>query len=339
MSNKQTAEFLYDVLELPSMGKNKKTDQLSLSVIEDLHEVVPLLILYRSLKSNIAHFTTGLLKYIENDGRIHTHYQQFSTQTGRITTINPNLQNIPRSSNIYNVRGAFYAKKGYQLVSFDYSQIELRVLAFFSRDPLLMQLFNDNKDIHELTACLLFKKDKELITHEERQIAKRINFSVIYGQGAYALAKDLKITNSQAKEYLTIFSTNYGGIFKWMEQVIEQAKKDGFVLTLYGLKRLIPELADNNKHIFKSGSRIAINTIIQGTAAEIMKKAMIAVYNYLEKIHNESNIVLQIHDELLIELNELDIDLHCMEIQNKMEAVIDNQMKLKVNIKKDSSWK
>lgn len=338
MSNKQTAIFLYDILQLPSAGKDKRTDQLSLSVIEDQHEIIPLILSYRSLKSNIAHFTNGLLKYIEKDNRIHTHYQQFSTQTGRITTINPNLQNIPRTNDIYKIRTAFYAQEGYELVSFDYSQIELRILAYFSQDPLLIELFNDNQDIHELTACLLFKKDKNNITIIERQIGKKINFSIIYGQGAYSLSKDLKISLSQAKEYLTLFSQNYSGIFNWIDQVIKKAIQEGYVITLYGLKRLIPELADSNKHVFKSGARIAVNTIIQGTAAEIMKKAMIIIHNYLQE-NQSGNIVLQIHDELLIELNQKEIDYHCINIQNKMESVIDSHMKLKVNMKKGKYWK
>ncbi len=337
MSNKQTSYFLYEVLKLPSPGKNKKTDQLSLSVIENLHEIIPLILTYRSLKSNISHFTTGLLKYIERDNRIHTHYQQFITQTGRITTINPNLQNIPRNSDIYNIRSAFYAKDNFNLVSFDYSQIELRVLAYFSQDPLLISLFNDNKDIHELTACMIFKKDKNEITNIERQIAKKINFSIIYGQGAYALSKDLKISVSLAKEYLDTFSKNYLGIFNWIDCVIQKAKKDGYVLTLHGLKRLIPELFDNNKHVFKSGCRIAVNTIIQGTAAEIMKKAMIQVNNYLQQ-SGSGKIVLQIHDELLIELSQYNQNTHIHEIKNRMELIIGLEIKLKVNIKNSQSW-
>jgi DNA polymerase-1 len=337
MSNKQTAIFLYEILGLPSSGNNKKTDQISLSAIEHLHEVIPLILMYRSLKSNIAHFTTGLLKYIEHDNRIHTHYQQFATQTGRITTINPNLQNIPRSNDIYKVRGAFCAKDNFLLFSFDYSQIELRILAFFSQDPLLIKLFNENEDIHSLTACMIFKKLKTDITTNERQIAKKINFSIIYGQTAYALSRDLKISLAEAKEYLAIFNSNYIGICNWREKVIADAKEKGYVLTLYGLKRSVPELQDNNKHIFNSGCRIAVNTIIQGTAAEIMKKAMIEVHDYLQK-EQCGNIVLQIHDELLIELKEATVHDYAIIIKNKMESIIDDQIKLQVNMQYGLKW-
>jgi DNA polymerase-1 len=337
MSNKQTAHFLYHILQLPSMGKSERTDQTSLSFIEHLHEVIPLILLYRSLKSNISHFTTGLLKYIENDNRIHTHYQQFITQTGRITTINPNLQNIPRTNDIYKIRSAFYAKDNFLLFSFDYSQIELRVLAFFSQDPLLIKLFNENEDIHELTACMIFNKDKKCISPSERQIAKKINFSIVYGQGAYALSKELKIPISDAKRYLDIFRQNYSGIFEWIDLVVKKASFEGFILTLHGLKRFVPELSDNNKHIFKSGVRIAVNSIIQGTAAEIMKKAMIAVHNYLKE-HNCGNIVLQIHDELLIELEAHSADFHSMIIKKKMETIINDQIKLQVNVSFGKTW-
>jgi len=337
MSNKQTAVFLFEVLLLPSQGNNKKTDQASLACIEHLHEIIPLILLYRSLKSNISHFTTGLLKYIEKDNRIHTHYQQFATQTGRITTINPNLQNIPRTSDIYKIRRAFCATDNFILFSFDYSQIELRILAFFSQDPLLIKLFNENEDIHSLTACMIFKKLKHELLPSERQVAKKINFSIIYGQTAYALARDLKISLAEAKEYLNIFNNNYVGIFLWIDKVIADAKAKGYVLTLYGFKRYIPELQDKNKHVFNLGCRIAVNTIIQGTAAEIMKKTMIDVYDYLQKNHC-GHIVLQIHDELLIELAEASAHNHAINIKNKMETIINDRIKLQVDMHYGKNW-
>lgn len=337
MSNKQTAIFLYDVLLLPSQGNNKKTDHVSLSCIEHLHEIIPLILLYRSLKSNISHFTTGLLKYIESDNRIHTHYQQFATQTGRITTINPNLQNIPRTSDIYKIRRAFCASDNFLLFSFDYSQIELRILAFFSQDSLLIKLFNENEDIHSLTACMIFKKLKHDLLPIERQIAKKINFSIIYGQTPYALSRDLKISLAEAKEYLNIFNNNYGGIFIWIDKVIADAKAKGYVLTLYGFKRYIPELQDKNKHVFNLGCRIAVNTIIQGTAAEIMKKTMIEIHDYLQK-EQCGSIVLQIHDELLIELQEKSAHHHAINIKNKMEAIINDRIKLQVDMHNGKNW-
>jgi DNA polymerase-1 len=335
MSNKQTSIFLYDVLKLPS--KTKKTDQATLSSIEGLHEIIPLILLYRSLKSNVSHFTTGLLKYIELDQKIYTHYQQYITSTGRITTINPNLQNIPRNTDLYKIRTAFKAPLGYDLISFDYSQIELRVLAYFSKDPILIKLFNENQDIHALTASILFNKRNNEISNEERQIAKKINFSTIYGQGAYSLSKDLKITLNKAKEYLKLFQDTYPGIFIWMNEVVDLAKINGFVTTLYGLKRYIPELSDYNKNIFKFGQRIAINTIIQGTAAEIMKKAMIDVDNYFQK-KNCGKIVLQIHDELLIELKEDNSEYYINQIKEIMELVIGDTIALEVNVKKGKHW-
>lgn len=338
MSNKQTRTFLYDILKLPH-NKNKKTDQATLITIENLHPLVNLILSYRSLQSNISHFTTGLLRYIKEDEKIYTHYQQFVTHTGRITTINPNLQNIPRSDQIYAIRNAFHAKKGDVLVSFDYSQIELRVLTHFSGDAVLLDLFKNNRDIHLLTAISIFNKPQEEITSLERQIAKKINFSIIYGQSAYNLAKDLRITLKEAKNYLDLFKKTYPGVFTWMEKVICKAKINGYVCTLHGMKRLIPEIQDNNKNVFKSGCRMAINTIIQGTAAEVMKKAMINVLAYIEKNNLPCRIVLQIHDELLIEMPEKNSDRYSSDIQEVMEKEIHLSVDLKVNIEKSTYWK
>ncbi len=337
MSNQQTRTFLYDILKLPH-NKNKKTDQATLITIETLHPLVNLILLYRSLQSNISHFTTGLLRYIKEDGKIYTHYQQFVTHTGRITTINPNLQNIPRSDHMYAIRNAFHAQKGNLLMSFDYSQIELRVLTHFSKDAVLLDLFKNNKDIHLLTATSIFNKSPEEITSSERQIAKKINFSIIYGQSAYNLAKDLRITLKDAKNYLDLFKKTYPLVFTWMEQVIHKAKINGFVSTLYGMKRVIPEIQDNNKNVFKSGCRMAINTIIQGTAAEVMKKAMINVLDYIEKNNLPCKIVLQIHDELLIEMPKDNSDRYSSAIQTVMENEINLSVDLKVNITKNTYW-
>jgi DNA polymerase-1 len=337
MSTKQTQHFLYTVLELPHT-KQKKTDQLTLSTIEHLHPIVGAIILYRSLLSNISHFTTGLLKYIKNDQKIYTHYQQLVTFTGRITTINPNLQNIPRSNSIYKIRNAFQAKEGNCLVSFDYSQIELRVLAHFSQDPQLIDIFTHNKDMHELTARIIFNKpEPDTISQTERQIAKKINFSILYGQTAFNLAKELQIDMKKAKEYLDAFKSFYAGIFVWKDKIVSQAISVGYVETLLGFKRIIPELQDKNKNILEAGKRIAFNSIIQGTAAEITKKAMIDVYEYVKK-NNGIEIKLQIHDELLIEIEKENVENHIKNIKYIMENTINLSIKLEVKYNKSSHW-
>ena len=180
-------------------------------------------------------------------------------------------------------------------------------------------MFKNDRDIHLLTAISIFDKPQEQITSSERQIAKKINFSIIYGQSAYNLAKDLRITLKDAKNYLDLFKKTYPLVFTWMEEVIHKAKISGFVCTLYGMKRIIPEIQDNNKNVFKSGCRMAINTIIQGTAAEVMKRAMINVLDYIEKNNLPCRIVLQIHDGLLIEMPEENADRYSSEIQKVME--------------------
>lgn len=336
LSHKQTAFFLYQILHIPKQTK-EKTDQKTLQYLAGDYPIIDLILKYRSIQSNINHFTTGLLKYIQPDNKIYTHYQQFITITGRITTMNPNLQNIPRNNDIYKIRSAFHSSEKYLLASFDYSQIELRVLAYLANDETLLSLFNNNADVHTLTASYLFDKPVNEITTEERQLAKKINFSIIYGLSAYNLAKELKITSTKAKEYIDIYKKTYPTIFSWMEKTIEKAKQNQFVSTLYGLKRAIPELQDSNKNILKSGERIAINTIIQGTAAEIMKKSMIAVYDYLKKTGN-GKIVLQLHDEILVEIPETNTEKITEEIKKIMESIVDWSITLKVNKKIQKQW-
>jgi DNA polymerase-1 len=335
-SYKQTAFFLFDVLKIPTQ-KKYRTDQKTLSYLAQEYKIIDLILKYRSTQSNIAHFTTGLLRYIKETGRVYTHYQQFITATGRITTINPNLQNIPRTGEGIFVRQAFHAAEGNILTSFDYSQIELRIVAYLANDLVLLDLFNKNEDIHLLTATVIFEKSREEITKEERQIAKKINFSIIYGQSAFSLSKELKISGTQAREYIEKYKAHYPRIFAWMEEIKTKAKEIGYVETLYGLKRYIPEIQDKNKTVMKSGERIAVNTIVQGTAAEIMKKSMSSVYHYLEQ-KKIGKIVLQLHDEILVEMPAGEEDKMKQDIIQIMESVVNWSISLKVNTKTNIHW-
>jgi DNA polymerase-1 len=335
-SYKQTAFFLFDVLKIPTQ-KKFRTDQKTLSYLAGEYKIIDLILKYRSTQSNIAHFTTGLLRYIKDNGRVYTHYQQFITATGRITTINPNLQNIPRTSEGIFIRQAFHAAPGNLLISFDYSQIELRIVAYLANDLILLHLFNQNEDVHLLTATVIFEKSRENITKEERQIAKKINFSIIYGQSAFSLSKELKITGTQAREYIEKYKAHYPRIFAWMEEIKTKAKEIGYVETLYGLKRYIPEIQDKNKTVMKSGERIAVNTIVQGTAAEIMKKSMSSVYYYLQQ-EKIGKIVLQLHDEILVEIPEDKQEKAKKDIIQIMESVVNWSISLKVNTKINTYW-
>lgn len=335
-SYKQTSFFLFDVLKIPTQ-KKLRTDQKTLSYLAPQYKIIDLILRYRSTQSNITHFTTGLLRYIKENGRIYTHYQQFITATGRITTINPNLQNIPRTTDGIFVRQAFHAGEGNIFASFDYSQIELRIVAYLANDPILLDLFNKNEDIHLLTATIIFDKSREMITKEERQIAKKINFSIIYGQSAFSLSKELRITGTQAKEYIEKYKAHYPRIFAWMEEIKTKAKETGYVETLYGLRRYIPEIKDKNKTVMKSGERIAVNTIVQGTAAEIMKKSMTSVYQYLQQ-EKTGTIVLQLHDEILVEIPETEEEKIKKDITQIMESVVNWSISLKVNTKTAKHW-
>ena len=336
-SYKQTSYLLFEVLKIPTQQK-LRTDQKTLSRLAFEYEIIDLILRYRSIQNNITHFSSGLLKYIQEDRKIYTHYQQFITVTGRLTTMNPNLQNIPRTTEHIFIRSAFHADKNHVLVSFDYSQIELRIAAYLAQDETLLSLFNKNQDVHLLTATALFKKSLEEITGAERQIAKKINFSILYGQSAFSLSKELHITTTAAHEYIELYKGYYPGIFSWMEKIKDAAKKTGYVETLYGLKRYIPELKDKNKTVLKSGERMAVNTVIQGTAAEIMKKSMIAVYSYLEK-EKKGKIVLQLHDEILVEIPEKYKETVPHEIQKIMESIVNWSVILKVNTRIGREWK
>jgi len=307
LSGQQSAELIFDFLKLQITKRTTKTkiastDASALQPLFHAHPIIKLISNYRMLHSLFTRCVTNLKKCIKDDEKIYFTIDQTAVSTGRLATNNPNLQNIPgeNSPTKINIRSAFHVNEEDCFVSIDYSQIELRMIAALSGDKTLIDSFKKNFDVHKITASHLFTKNSQDITAEERAIAKRINFSILYGLSAYSLAQDLQISLTDAKKYLETYKTTYSGVFDWIKKARMKAEIEGFVTTILGRVRIIPELLDKNKISKEQALRRAINTIIQGSAAEIVKKAMVEIDNYLSECSPKSYIVLQIHDEILI---------------------------------------
>jgi DNA polymerase I len=346
MSSKQVSDLLFVKLGLKEVYKTaiKRQSSTNMRTLERLchvHPIANLILSYRVLFSLLSKYANGLVKYIEPDGRIHTHFQQMNVSTGRLSTINPNLQNIPRDSDVkFSIRSAFIVGQGKKIISLDYSHIELRVLAHITKDSLLCDMFNQNIDIHSKTASEIFSVSIDRVTKEQRQLAKKINFSIIYGLSAYGLSKELNISKKEAGEYIDKYKLTFPLVFSWMDSVKEEAEKNGFVKTLFGRKREIPELLDSNDNVKKYGFRMAVNTIIQGTAAEIVKIGMISVHKFLKDNPKlGGKIVLQIHDEILIEADENFSDETASQCRKIMENAVDFAIPFSVDCEVANCWK
>ena len=305
-SPKQLEDLLFNHLKLPVMKKTTQktsysTDQEVLEALAKLHPVPALIMRYRELFKLKTTYLEALIEYVNKEtGRIHTTYSQTAVATGRLASSEPNLQNIPVDH--YAMRTAFKPQEGSIFISADYSQIELRVLAYLSQDATLLQAFKENRDVHILTAAGLFDVAPEGVTHEMRQLGKRINFSILYGLTAHGLSKDLDISHSLARSYIEKFMAQYPGVVAWMDEIVEKTKEKGYVQTLWGRRRYLPGIYERNKTLYDLARRVAINTVAQGTAAELMKWGMITLKDELQKHIPEAKILLQIHDELLIEV-------------------------------------
>ncbi len=257
---------------------------------------------YAKLKST---YVDGLLKTVAADGRIHSWFRQTETRTGRISSTEPNLQNIPVRTELgRNMRKFFVAKEGCVLLDADYSQIELRLLANLSGDKQMQAAFLSGADIHAATAAQVFEMPQEMVTQEMRSAAKAVNFGILYGMGAFSLSKDIHVSVRQANQYIENYMAQFPSVGTFMDQTVAEAKRTGFVTTYFKRRRPIPELAATNKMVQASGKRIAMNTPIQGTAADIIKYAMIRVYERLAKDVPEAKLILQVHDELIVEVPE-----------------------------------
>ena len=344
-SPRQVEDLLFNKLQLPPQKKSPtgklSTDQEVLVALAKLNPVPGLIIKYRELTKLKSTYIDALPHYInKKTGRIHTTFSQTAVATGRLASSNPNLQNIPTDSQGYGieVRESFHPPVGHIFVSADYSQIELRVLAYLSQDETLCNAFLHNKDIHSETAARLFDVALEDITHEQRQLGKRINFSVLYGLTPYGLSKDLGIPFKDAKLYIERYFAQYPGVSNWMNTVIESVKNLGYVETLWGRRRYISAIYERNRSMYEEACRIAVNTVVQGTAAEIMKLGMIALFIELQK-YTDAKIVLQIHDELLISVPESLSVVVEQEAKRVLEGIVNWNIPLIVSTRIGHNWK
>ena len=344
-SPQQLQFVLFEKLGLKSTKKTKKktglaTDMEVLNELKDQHPICALIIEYRNLAKLKGTYIDGLLKVINpSTGRVHTSYNQTVTATGRLSSSNPNLQNIPvRTEDGLKIRRLFIAGPDKVLVSADYSQIDLRVLAHYSQDKTLVDAFKKGEDIHSRTASEIFHVHPTFVSGEMRRIAKTVNFGIIYGMSPYGLAKELGIARSKAKEFIDRYFEMYPGVKEYMEWAVKEATQRGFVTTILGRRRFIPEIKSRVKHIREFARRTAINTPIQGSAADIIKLAMIQVHAFIKERGLQADLILQVHDELILEVREEDVDPIVSNVKDIMEHVIDLRIPLAVNIATGKNW-
>ena len=336
-SPKQLGEILFEKLKLPMGKKNKKGYSTGVEILGKLkftHPIIERILEYRQIGKLNSTYVEGLMPYInKTTKKIHSSFHQTVTATGRISSTEPNLQNIPTRNELgKNLRKVFKPEEGNIFIDADYSQIELRVLAHISNDEHMIQAFNNDEDIHTQVASKVFNIPMEEVTKEQRTKAKAVNFGIVYGISDFGLSEQLKIPRKEAKQYIEQYLEKYQGIKKFMETIVETAKKEGYVETLFHRRRYIPEINSNNYMVRQFGSRIAMNTPIQGTAADIMKLAMINIYNELNKQNLKSKIILQVHDELLIEAIPEEKEKVEQILKQKMENVITLKVPLKIDI-------
>lgn len=342
----QVRSLLFETLNLPPQKKSPKgvpsTDVEVLELLQDMHPVPKFLMQYRELTKLKTTYIDALPTYIsKKDKKIHTSFFQLKTATGRLSSNNPNLQNIPADMKgiAGEIRAAFLPEKDHFFIAVDYSQIELRVLAFLSKDPVLKHAFLENHDIHTETAARIFDMAFDQVHHEQRQIGKRINFSILYGLTPFGLSKDLKIPYGDAKRYIERYFQQYEKVPVWIDSVVKFAESNGYVETHWGRRRAVPNIYQKNKNLLQEAKRIAINTVAQGTAADLVKKGMIAVNDWTQKECPEVQILLQIHDELLISAPKNGIEKTAKKIQEILEGIVAWDIPLKVTARWGENWK
>ncbi len=341
-SPKQLGEILFVKLAIPTKKKTKSGFSTNAEVLEKLadeYEIVKFILEYRTYTKLKSTYCDGLLKEIAADGRIHSTFNQTETRTGRISSTEPNLQNIPVRTELgREMRKFFIADDGKVLVDADYSQIELRVLSDIADDKAMIDAFNNGDDIHAITASQVFKMPLQMVTPLMRSRAKAVNFGIVYGIGAFSLAKDIGVSRAEADRYIKDYLHHYSGVDRYMNEVVEEAKKNGYVKTLFGRRRYLPELSSSNGMLRAFGERVARNMPIQGTAADIIKIAMIRVYTRLKEENLNARLILQIHDELIVEAPENEKTKAELIVKEEME----NACKMKVLLKSDAhsgeSW-
>ena len=337
-STRQLGTVLFEELRLPRGRKTKTGYSTDVKVLEKLrhqHQLPALVLEYRNLAKLKSTYVDSLARLRDPaTGRVHTSFNQCGTATGRLSSSNPNLQNIPvRTEEGRRIRSAFIAPEGHLLLSGDYSQIDLRVLAHYSRDPALLEAFRRGQDIHSRTAAEIFMVAPELITPEMRRVAKTINFGIIYGMSSFGLASQLDLSRKEAQTFIDRYFSHYRGIRTFMESIVEQARRDGYVTTLLGRRRLLPEIRSRNRIRREFAERTAINTPIQGTAADIIKLAMLAVDRELAARGLGARMILQIHDELVLEVPVSEVEKTTDLLRQCMENVMELAVPLTVNIR------
>lgn len=342
-SPKQLGVILFEKLELKPVKKTKTGYATNADVLEklrDKHPIVNFIMEYRQLAKLKSTYCDGLTAVVNpNTHRIHSVFTQTVTVTGRLSSTEPNLQNIPTRTELgREIRKMFVAKDGYVLVDADYSQIELRVLAHIANDETMINAFRNNEDIHAVTASQVLGIPLEDVTKEQRSSAKAVNFGIVYGIGEFSLAQDLHISVKEAKSYIESYLEKYHGVRNYMESIKEQAKKDGYVKTMLNRIRYIPELKSPNYNIRQFGERVALNTPIQGTAADIIKLAMVRVDNRLINEGLKSKLILQVHDELIVEAHKDEVDKVKQILSEEMQNAMELNVPLKVDMSTGHSW-
>jgi DNA polymerase-1 len=307
-STQQVARILFEKLELTPGRKGKtgySTDTRVLRSIRHEHPLVEVLEEWRELTKLINTYLGPLPSLLGEDGRLHTTFNQTVASTGRLSTTNPNLQAIPIRTELgREIRSAFVAETGHRLVSADYSQVELRILAHVSGEPVLREAFARNEDIHARTAAEVLGKDQATLTKDERNVAKMVNFGIIYGISAFGLSENLEIPREEAQAYIDAYLARFPHVQDFIQRTIEQAERDGYVTTLLGRRRPVPEIRASNRQTRGLGERLAVNSVMQGTAADVIKVAMIGIHRRLREEGRAARLVLQVHDELLLETPE-----------------------------------
>ena len=341
-STKKLGEILFEKLGLPPVKKTKTGYSTNADVLDKLrpkHPIIDAILEYRMLTKLSSTYADGLLKVIAEDGRIHTTFQNMVTATGRLSSTEPNLQNIPVRRELGSeIRKMFVAGEGCVLVDADYSQIELRVLAHIADDANMQAAFLSGEDIHAVTASQVFHVPLEEVTPEMRRNAKAVNFGIVYGISAWSLSQDIGVFPEEAKAYMDAYLENYAGVRAYMKNIVEQARAQGYVTTLYGRRRYLPELKSSNFNLRSFGERVALNTPIQGTAADIIKLAMIRVDEALKRENLRAKLILQVHDELIVECPREEAPRAAEILEREMQQVAQLKVPLLVEAKQGASW-
>jgi DNA polymerase-1 len=345
-SPQQLGKVLFDDMGLPAPVKYGKGRTISTAadVLETLavdHEVARKVLDYRQLSKLKGTYVDALPLLIDPyTGRVHTTYNQAGAATGRLSSSNPNLQNIPIRSELgREIRAAFIPREGWKLVVADYSQIELRLLAHMSKDPVLVKAFRNGEDIHTRTAAEVFRTPPMMVTPEMRRRAKAVNFGIVYGQTPFGLAASINIERKEAEEYIRAYFELYAGVKKWIQQTVEEVRKTGVAVTLFGRKRPIPDMHTRNANARSFAERTAVNTPLQGTAADLIKLAMIRIDGLLAKEKLRTKMLLQVHDELLLESPPEEAEAAAEMVKREMESVYHLEVPLVVDVGTGTNWR